>query len=79
MSRHGKQPGEREFVELPVEPLDEHETAFVRLLAEAIASDIRRGGMLVHEPLDEPDEEISADVLSAVADFRNTDAEHHEP
>jgi hypothetical protein len=67
MSRHEKQPGERESVELPVEPLDQREAAFIKLLAEAIASDIRRGGALKHEPPDELDEEPAA-VSSAVTD-----------
>ena len=46
---------------------DQREAAFIKLLAEAIASDIRRGGALKHEPPDELDEEPAA-VSSAVTD-----------
>jgi hypothetical protein len=53
---------------LPTLSVDQRETAFVRLLAEAIASDIRRGGTLADEPLDEPDEEISAAREETVSD-----------
>jgi hypothetical protein len=53
---------------LPNGDPDQRETAFVRLLAEAIASDIRRGGTLADEPLDEPDEEISAAREETVSD-----------
>ena len=52
---------------------DQREAAFVRLLAEAIASDIRRGGTLADEPRDEPDEEISAAVSSAVPEVRKAE------
>jgi len=52
---------------LPNSDPDQREAAFIRLLAEAIASDIKRGGATTHEPLDELDEE-SAAVSSEVAD-----------
>jgi hypothetical protein len=78
MSRHEKQPGERESVELPVEPLDQREAAFVRLLAEAIVSDIKRGGAPAREPLDESDEEISATISCEVAVARKAEEEDAE-
>jgi hypothetical protein len=68
MSRQEERADGREPFELPAEQLDQREAAFIKLLAEAIASDIKRGGPTTREPLDEPDEEISAAVSSAVAD-----------
>ena len=79
MSRHEKQPGERESVELPVEPLDQREAAFIKLLAEAIASDIKRGGATAREPLDEPDEEISAAAEETAAEVRKAEGAGDEP
>jgi hypothetical protein len=54
---------------------DQREAAFIKLLAEAIASDIRRGGATAREPLDEPDEEISAAVSSEVRKVEDADGE----
>jgi hypothetical protein len=65
----------REPVELPAEQLDQREAAFIKLLAEAIASDIKRGGAPAREPLDEPDEEISAAVSSEVRKVEEADGE----
>ena len=64
---------------LPNGDPDQCETAFVRLLAEAIASDIRRGGTLADEPLDEPDEEISADAEERAAEVRKAEEAGDEP
>jgi len=52
----------------------QREAAFIRLIATAIASDIRRGGALKHEPLDELDEE-SAKVSSEVRKVEEADGE----
>jgi|NGEPerStandDraft_6_1074524.scaffolds.fasta_scaffold84714_2 DNA primase large subunit len=79
MSRHGEPPDEQELVELPVEPLDEREAAFIKLLAEAIASDIKRGGAIAREPLDEPDEEISAAAEETAAEVRKAEEAGDEP
>ena len=46
---------------------DQREAAFIKLLAEAIASDIKRGGAATRESLDEPDEKISATISCEVA------------
>ena len=59
---------------LPTLSADQREAAFIRLLAEAIASDIRRGGTLADEPLDELDEE-SATVSSEVRKVEEADGE----
>lgn len=59
--------------------VDQREAAFIKLLAEAIASEIRRGGATAREPLEEPDEEISAAVSSAVADVRKVEEAGDEP
>ena len=64
---------------LPNTSPDQRETAFVRLLAEAIASDIRRGGTLADEPLDEPDEEISAAAEETAAEVRKAEGAGDEP
>jgi hypothetical protein len=45
---------------LPTLSADQREVEFIKLVAEAIASDIRRGGALKHEPPDELDEESAA-------------------
>lgn len=52
---------------LPNGDPDQREAAFIKLLAEAIASDIRRGGTPAEKPLDESDEEISATISCEVA------------
>lgn len=57
MLRQGEPVDGREPVELPAEQLDQREVEFIKLVAAAIASDIRRGGTLADEPLDELDEE----------------------
>jgi hypothetical protein len=59
---------------LPTLSVDQREAAFIRLIATAIASDIRRGGALKHEPLDELDEE-SAAVSSEVRKVEDADGE----
>lgn len=59
---------------LPSNSPDQREAAFIKLLATAIASDIRRGGVLKHEPLDELDEE-SAAVSSEVQKVEDADGE----
>jgi hypothetical protein len=53
---------------------DQREAAFIKLLAEAIALDIRRGGALQQEPLDELDEE-SAPISSEVRKVEEADDE----
>ena len=68
-----------EPVELPAEQLDQREAAFVRLLAEAIVSDIKRGGAPAREPLDEPDEEISATAEETAAEVRKAEEAGDEP
>jgi hypothetical protein len=69
----------REPVELPAEQLDQREAAFVKLLAEAIVSDIKRGGATAREPLDEPDEEISAAAEETAAEVRKAEGAGDEP
>jgi hypothetical protein len=57
---------------LPNGDPDQREAAFIKLLAEAIASDIKRGGAATREPLDESDEAISATISCEVAVARKT-------
>ena len=62
---------------LPIGPVEQREAAFIRLLAEAIASDIRRGGTLADEP------EILFEDHSACSNFSfdlagSTDIERKE-
>lgn len=58
---------------------NQREAAFVKLLAEAIVSDIKRRGAPAREPLDEPDEEISATAEETVADVRKAEEAGDEP
>ena len=64
---------------LPNGDPDQREAAFIKLLAEAIASDIKRGGATAREPLDEPDEEISAAAEETAAEVRKAEGAGDEP
>jgi hypothetical protein len=64
---------------LPINSVDQREAAFIKLLAEAIASDIKRGGATTREPLDEPDEEISAAAEEMAAEVRKAEEAGEEP
>jgi hypothetical protein len=64
---------------LPINSVDQREAAFIKLLAEAIASDIKRGGATTRERLDESDEKISAVVFSTAADVRTAEEAGDEP
>ena len=79
VSRQGEPVDGREPVDLPAEQLNQREAAFIKLLAEAIASDIRRGGTLADEPLDEPDEEVSATAEETAAEVRKAEEAGDEP
>ena len=79
MLRQGEPVDGREPVDLPAEQLNQREAAFIKLLAEAIASDIRRGGTLADEPLDEPDEEVSATAEETAAEVRKAEEAGDEP
>jgi hypothetical protein len=64
---------------LPTLSVDQREAAFIRLLADAIASDIKRGGPTTREPLDKPDEEISATAEEMAAEVRKAEEAGDEP